>query len=282
MTLKQVREHEGRSRRLERLREVFESIPDPPPPAPSPSLPSSTSTAVDSTKSSTTTTTLSTPSLVDYEEPVSTQKETLEEERKRWESERKIYMKELWNKCGAENSASTTSNTTLSTSQLASSTSTTTKPPTSPTASSSCLRWSSFESYADAQERLLYSIFSELDSDNNLKLTPQEVEMACKKAGVEGVDKSLIEGFVKVLDKDGDGMIGWEEWRDFLIVRFALRHPFIQKRLMCSFVNFQLLPRKPSVKEIFHYYRSQTRSSRPSMSRLTQDGDGKIISPSLF
>ncbi|GAA6025551.1 hypothetical protein JCM11491_000052 [Sporobolomyces phaffii] len=150
-----------------------------------------------------------------------------EVELKRWELERRTYTKELWNKCGAAAA------------------------PTSTSRSSPCLRWSSFESYADGQERLLYSVFSELDSDNNLKLTAREVEHACRTAGVEGVDTAVVQGFVEALDRDGDGMIGWEEWRDFLI----------------------LLPRKPSVKEIFHYYRSQTTSSRPSMSRLTQDGD---------
>ncbi|GAA5966510.1 hypothetical protein JCM3765_007594 [Sporobolomyces pararoseus] len=206
ISLMKVREFEGKSKRLERLRQVFESIPDPP------STTNTTPTIVEST---------------DEEEKLT----KLEEERKRWEMERKIYMKELWNKCGADNNNNSTT--------------------PSKSTSSPCLRWSSFESYADSQEKLLYSIFKELDSNNSLKLTPLQVEQACKKNGVEGVDKNLIEGFVKVLDKDGDGMIGWEEWRDFLI----------------------LLPRKPSVKEIFHYYRSQTRSSRPSMSRLTQDGD---------
>lgn len=186
ISLMKVREFEGKSKRLERLRQVFESIPDPP----SPTSTSSTTTSTDTASASSTTTTNGGEKLT-----------KLEEERKRWEMERKTYMKELWNKCGA----STTSTTSTSTS--------TTSKSTQP-----CLRWSSFESYADSQEKLLFSIFSELDSDNNLKLTPLEVEQACKKAGVEGLDKNLIEGFVKLLDKDGDGMIGWEEWRDFLIV----------------------------------------------------------------
>ncbi|GAA5848778.1 hypothetical protein JCM3766R1_005305 [Sporobolomyces carnicolor] len=228
MSLLQVREHEGRSKRLERLREVFESIPDPPTAPTSPKLDSQ----------------LALPALGPVERDQGA-KETPEDERKRWELERKTYMRELWKKCGA------TTETTPATTTSAAAPRPSPSPSSSSSSQSPCLRWSSFETYADAQERLLYSIFSELDSDHNLKLTPLEVEHACRKAGVEGVDKSLIEGFVKALDKDGDGMIGWEEWRDFLI----------------------LLPRKPSVKEIFHFYRCQTRSSRPSMSRLTQDGD---------
>jgi len=47
----------------------------------------------------------------------------------------------------------------------------------------------------------------------------------------------------------------------------------------CEEEFIQLLPRKPSVKEIVHFYRSQTRSTRPSMSRLTQDGDGELPLP---
>lgn len=222
LSLKEVREHEGTSKRLERLREVFESIPDPP-------LQQQVSILQGEPTTTTTTKTLSPDNVT------AATKETVEEERKRWESERKTYMKELWTKCGAETSPPTSTTTTTTTTPktsssplLPSTNQTTTHPLPSSSSSpapnlvpSSCLRWSSFESYADGQERLLYSIFSELDSDNNLKLTAQDVENACKKAGVE-VDREVVDGFVKVLDRDGDGMIGWEEWRDFLIVRSSL------------------------------------------------------------
>ncbi|GAA5942769.1 uncharacterized protein JCM15063_002786 [Sporobolomyces koalae] len=217
LSIAQMRDHEGRLNRLERLRQVFDSIPNPPDPATSsPKLSSNLALPPTSTASTSNST-----------DPA------VEQDRKRWELERRAYIKELYTKCAD----------TLSTSTSTSTPPTTKQPP--------CLRWSKFESYADQQERLLFSTFIELDRDNQLKLTKSQLEHACRQAGLDDDTKSLVEGFVHHVDQDGDGMIGWEEWRDFLI----------------------LLPRKPSVKEIFHYYRSQTRNTRPSMSRLTQDGD---------
>ncbi|GAA6063424.1 hypothetical protein JCM10212_002093 [Sporobolomyces blumeae] len=256
-TLSEFREHEGTVARLSRLRSLFDSIPSPPT-SPSSSSPSTNPTTLSAPSTATppaspVASTSALP-LIDHElvapPPIpdaatpQQRREREEDEKKRWEAERKLYMRELWRKCGAEVAASSPPKPPSSPSH--------TPPPTpsSPTPSrTTSLRWSSFETYADAQERALFSIFQELDKDHDSKLAKADVEEACKRAGVD-VSSSVVRDFFRDVDRDGDGMIGWEEWRDFLL----------------------LLPRKPSVKEIFHYYRSQ-RSYRPSMSRLTQDGD---------
>jgi len=227
-TLRQVRESEGRFKRLERLREVFDSIPIPPsillPPSPE----------IKDKK-------LLPELLIDHEKlPEELERENgaviavgvLEEEKDRWERERGVYMKELWKKCGAEVSSSVGSNSNSNSNSNPNSNSITTnpssiplKPPSSsmkPPPTTNCLRWSSFETYADSQESALFSIFTSIDSDHDLKLTPLELSQAFKRAGVD-VGESVVEGFVRDVDRDGDGLIGWEEWRDFLIVRQLTR-----------------------------------------------------------
>lgn len=199
---------------------MFESIPDPPPQG-----------LVSTTKEL--------PLLVDHEvlpeegNSVVKAAEVLEEEKDQWEVERNRYMKELWTKCGAEVAGSTSSTTTSpsittnpipssSSSKLSTSIPSTSTPakPSSSNPNPNCLRWSSFETYADTQESLLFSIFTSISQNNHheLKLTPTELKEAFRKAGVE-VEDRVVEGFVRDVDRDGDGLVGWEEWRDFLIVR---------------------------------------------------------------
>jgi len=198
---------------------VFESIPDPPPQG-----------LVSTTKEL--------PLLVDHEvlpeegNSVVKAAEVLEEEKDQWEVERNRYMKELWTKCGAEVAGGSTSSTTtspsISTNSIPSSSSklstsipstSTSAKPSSSNPNPNCLRWSSFETYADTQESLLFSIFTSISQNNHheLKLTPLELKEAFRKAGVE-VEDRVVEGFVRDVDRDGDGLVGWEEWRDFLIV----------------------------------------------------------------
>ncbi|BGP17904.1 hypothetical protein JCM10213v2_005952 [Rhodosporidiobolus nylandii] len=110
------------------------------------------------------------------------------------------------------------------------------------------LRWNAFEKYAEEKEHELWKAFCELDRDGDMRLGIGEMREACRRAGVEIKDPKAIEQFVRTVDRNGDGVISFDEWRDFLL----------------------LLPRPSTMKEIWRYYRT---THRPSMSRLTQDAD---------
>ncbi|KAK4695810.1 hypothetical protein P7C70_g8485, partial [Phenoliferia sp. Uapishka_3] len=112
------------------------------------------------------------------------------------------------------------------------------------------VRWSAFEKYAEEKEKELWRVFVEVDVDGDMRLKKDEVRQACKKAGLE-VKEAMLDDFVRAVDKNNDGVISFDEWRDFLL----------------------LLPRKTSMSEIFRYYQTH-RLKRPNMSQLTQDGDG--------
>ncbi|TNY20556.1 mitochondrial carrier domain-containing protein [Rhodotorula diobovata] len=139
-------------------------------------------------------------------------------------------------------------------------------PPSSPAASSSALppepdqqqqqlqpstTTAAFEQYADAKERELWRAFVDLDRDGDHRLRAPEVREACRRAGLEVKDQA-IDDFVRAVDRNGDGFISFDEWRDFLL----------------------LLPRPISMKEVWRYWQARP-LARPSMSRLTQDGDGE-------
>ncbi|ORY83515.1 mitochondrial carrier domain-containing protein [Leucosporidium creatinivorum] len=139
------------------------------------------------------------------------------DEERRLEADRKIYARELWR------------NTPVA---------------------SAAVRWTAFERYAEEKEKELWRVFVELDVDGDMRLRKEEVREACRRAGVE-VKDSMLEEFIRAVDKNNDGAISFDEWRDFLL----------------------LLPRPTSMSEIFKYYQTH-RLHRPSMSRLNQDGDG--------
>lgn len=71
------------------------------------------------------------------------------------------------------------------------------------------------------------------------------------------------------LDENKDGRISFEEWRDFLLVCFS---PSLSSTIhnLILFLGKQLLPKKPSIQEIYHYYQSQIRNP---ISMLTPDAD---------
>ncbi|KPV72307.1 uncharacterized protein RHOBADRAFT_8137, partial [Rhodotorula graminis WP1] len=117
------------------------------------------------------------------------------------------------------------------------------------------VRWKAFEQYADDKERELWRAFVDLDRDGDMRLRAGEVREACRRAGIE-VKEQAIDDFVRAVDRNGDGFISFDEWRDFLL----------------------LLPRPISMKEVWRYWQARP-LARPSMSRLTQDGDGELPLP---
>ncbi|KAI5078348.1 hypothetical protein GOP47_0006019 [Adiantum capillus-veneris] len=63
----------------------------------------------------------------------------------------------------------------------------------------------------------LYSIFREIDVKHNGCILPEELRAALQQAGIELSDEELAH-FVERIDKDNNGIITFEEWRDFLLL----------------------------------------------------------------
>ncbi|KAI8596629.1 mitochondrial carrier domain-containing protein [Dissophora ornata] len=84
--------------------------------------------------------------------------------------------------------------------------------------------------FVEEKEERLWNLFREIDHNNDNEIQPEELQASLAKAGINLSDADLSR-FIKAMDKDGDGMIDYEEWRDFLV----------------------LLPRETTLKEIFHY-----------------------------
>ncbi|XAR50411.1 hypothetical protein NMG60_11004728 [Bertholletia excelsa] len=73
-----------------------------------------------------------------------------------------------------------------------------------------------FRRYMDDKELELYRIFQAIDVKHNGCILPEELWDALVKAGIE-VDDNELASFVERVDKDNNGIITFEEWRDFLL-----------------------------------------------------------------
>ncbi|PWA94417.1 hypothetical protein CTI12_AA062010 [Artemisia annua] len=74
-----------------------------------------------------------------------------------------------------------------------------------------------FRRYMDDKELELYRIFQDIDVQHNGSILPEELYDALLKAGIE-LDDDELASFVERMDKDNDGIITFEEWRDFLLL----------------------------------------------------------------
>ncbi|KAL3512049.1 hypothetical protein ACH5RR_024766 [Cinchona calisaya] len=74
-----------------------------------------------------------------------------------------------------------------------------------------------FRKYMDDKELELYRIFQAIDVEHNGCILPEELWDALVKAGIEMDDEELA-SFVEHVDKDNNGIITFEEWRDFLLL----------------------------------------------------------------
>lgn len=74
-----------------------------------------------------------------------------------------------------------------------------------------------FRRYMDDKELELYRIFQTIDVEHNGCILPEELYDALVKAGIEINDEELAL-FVERVDKDNNGVITFEEWRDFLLL----------------------------------------------------------------
>ncbi|XP_073015371.1 calcium-dependent mitochondrial ATP-magnesium/phosphate carrier protein 2-like [Primulina eburnea] len=74
-----------------------------------------------------------------------------------------------------------------------------------------------FRKYMDDKELELYMIFQAIDVEHNGCILPEELWDALVKAGIE-LDDDELASFVEHVDKDNNGIITFEEWRDFLLL----------------------------------------------------------------
>ncbi|CAK9163191.1 unnamed protein product [Ilex paraguariensis] len=74
-----------------------------------------------------------------------------------------------------------------------------------------------FRRYMDDKELELYRIFQAIDVEHNGCILPEELWDALVKAGIE-IDDDELALFVERVDKDNNGIITFEEWRDFLLL----------------------------------------------------------------
>lgn len=101
------------------------------------------------------------------------------------------------------------------------------------------IEWEGFLAYAENKERELYKIFSDLDKNGDMRLDLHEIRGALDRAGIV-VPQLSLDDFVASLTSTRTSNHGAEG------------------RLYVTFPDFRdyllLLPRKPSVTEIFRFY----------------------------
>ncbi|XP_050382746.1 calcium-dependent mitochondrial ATP-magnesium/phosphate carrier protein 2-like isoform X1 [Argentina anserina] len=87
-----------------------------------------------------------------------------------------------------------------------------------------------FKHYMDDKELELYAIFQAIDVKHHGCILPEELWDALVRAGIE-IDDEELALFVERVDKDNNGVITFEEWRDFLL----------------------LYPQEATIENIYHY-----------------------------
>lgn len=87
-----------------------------------------------------------------------------------------------------------------------------------------------FKRYMDDKELELYAIFQAIDVKHNGCILPEQLWEALVRAGIE-IDDEELARFVERVDKDNNGLITFEEWRDFLL----------------------LYPQEATIENIYHY-----------------------------
>ncbi|MCO5614081.1 hypothetical protein L7F22_068362 [Adiantum nelumboides] len=74
-----------------------------------------------------------------------------------------------------------------------------------------------FCEYMDDKELELYTMFKEVNVAHSGSVLPEELLSALQQAGIQLSKQELI-SFVEHIDKDSNGIITFEEWRDFLLL----------------------------------------------------------------
>ncbi|KAG5356842.1 Calcium-binding mitochondrial carrier SAL1 [Yarrowia sp. C11] len=75
-----------------------------------------------------------------------------------------------------------------------------------------------FQSYLELTEQNLVYLFHIIDDKGDGKLDREELADGMAAVGLGDMDSETIDDFFRALDRDKDGYIGFEEWRDFLLL----------------------------------------------------------------
>lgn len=156
--LLEFRNAEGKTKRLSRLRNLFDSIPLPP-----------------------------TNATASHQPIPSTSELSIKNDEIKREEKRKLYTRELWRKCG--HTPPSSANTTAASSSVTFPTSF----DSSSNVAETTARWLAFEKYAEEKEKELFQLFVQLDRDGDMKLRKSDVSDACKTAGVHLKEGTLDE-----------------------------------------------------------------------------------------
>ncbi|KAL7271075.1 hypothetical protein RUND412_006192 [Rhizina undulata] len=76
------------------------------------------------------------------------------------------------------------------------------------------IQYSEFWTFFESADRELWRIFNSVDLDKNGKIDKGELRAALVQAGV---NSDRLEEFFDSMDRNNDGVISFEEWRDFLM-----------------------------------------------------------------
>ncbi|KAI4089023.1 MAG: hypothetical protein LQ348_002746 [Seirophora lacunosa] len=78
------------------------------------------------------------------------------------------------------------------------------------------IQYSEFRTFVNETEKALLKLFESIDRDHNGQLDKSELKSAFTRAGLT-VSNSKLDQFFTEVDTNKDGVISFEEWRDFLL-----------------------------------------------------------------
>ncbi|KAI9099703.1 mitochondrial carrier domain-containing protein [Phlyctochytrium arcticum] len=79
------------------------------------------------------------------------------------------------------------------------------------------ISFAEFEQFVNRKEMELRNVFNQIDSSGDNTLSTSELKDFVKAAGIHVTDDE-VHRLVKRLDRDGSGVITYDEWRDFLLL----------------------------------------------------------------
>ncbi|KAL8655608.1 MAG: hypothetical protein Q9210_000773 [Variospora velana] len=78
------------------------------------------------------------------------------------------------------------------------------------------IQYAEFRTFVKETEKALLKLFESIDRDHNGQLDKSELKSAFTRAGL-AVPKSKLDQFFTEIDTNDDGVISFDEWRDFLL-----------------------------------------------------------------
>ncbi|CAO1601349.1 hypothetical protein XANCAGTX0491_005015 [Xanthoria calcicola] len=78
------------------------------------------------------------------------------------------------------------------------------------------IQYAEFRVFVEQTEKQLWNLFKSIDRDQNGQLDKSELKAAFSRAGL-AVPNSKLDQFFSEVDTNRDGVISFEEWRDFLL-----------------------------------------------------------------